>query len=280
MRAGLRAAALAAGLCARLAVAQDAPRGAPPFSWSEAGALAAHDASAVLAAPLDWDGGDWLKLGGATAAVAGSGVLLDNWLHDASQRSRTTGRDEAAMTIQKFGAAYSWGILAAYAAVGLAGRDREALNTAVDGALASAISAGLWASALKVAVGRARPNEGLGPTHFDAFSGDASFPSGHTTQAFAVASVIAAHDRRLWVRIVAFAVAGSVGLARIHEDAHWTSDVVAGAILGTTVGAAVVKTNERVRAGLSGPRPERRVSFGVTPFLAPRAGGVRIAAAF
>lgn len=288
MTSRIRAAAVAGLLLAAAPLAgQEATPEMPekppvpaPLGWHEAGALVLGDTSIVLAAPLHWDGGDWLKLGEATVAIAGLGLLLDNWLHDASQRSRTTGRDDAATTIQKFGAEYSWGILGAYAAFGLVASDRKALNTAVDGALASAIANAIWGNTLKLAVGRARPKQDLGPTHFDPFSGDASFPSGHTTQAFAVASVIAAHDGRLWVKVVAFGIAGSVGLARIHQDEHWTSDVVAGAILGTAVGAAVVKTNDRIRKGLGTPKEEKKVSVSVTPLLARRGGGIQVSAAF
>ena len=287
----LPALAAAFALLVPFAPAQETPPPppAPPppvFSAVETGAVALGDVQGDLLAPLRWDGTDWLKFGGATAAVVATGLLLDNALHDASQRSRTPSRDSAAETIQKFGAEYSWGVLGAYAVVGLAAKDRNAMNVAVDGALASAIAAGIVVNVSKVIVGRARPNAGEGPTHFDPFSSDASFPSGHTTQAFAVASVIAAHDGRLWVSVAAYGLAGSVGLARIHEDAHWASDVLAGAILGTAVGNMVVKVNDRMRERVSGGAagPQASAPPGMTLTLAPvflrKGGGVSLAASF
>jgi membrane-associated phospholipid phosphatase len=62
----------------------------------------------------------------------------------------------------------------------------------------------------------------------------ASFPSGHTTVAFALASAASANARGLgWLT---YPLAGVVGLSRISDDKHWTSDVVAGAALGTATG--------------------------------------------
>ena len=276
------AAALAASLLSSApALAQEAAPPAPPppvFTWSEAGALAAGDATGVLLAPLHWDGTDWLKFGGATAAVVATGFLLDNTLRDASQRSRTTSRDDAASAIECFGAGCSFAVLGVFAIVGVAAKDRAAMNVAVDGALASVIASGIVAPVSKLVVGRARPNAEEGPDHFRPFSGDASFPSGHTTQAFAVASVIAAHDGRLWVSVVSYGLAGSVGFARIEQDAHWASDVLAGAILGTAVGNAVVRVNDRIRAGRAASREGTAVA--IAPVFLRKGGGLSVTASF
>jgi membrane-associated phospholipid phosphatase len=205
-----------------------------------------------------------------------TGFLLDNRLHDASQRSRTTSRDDAAVTIQKFGAEYSFAVLGGFAVVGLAAKDRGAMNVAVDGLLASAIASGIVTPASKLAVGRARPNAGA--DSFAPFSSNASFPSGHTTQAFAVASVVAAHDGRLWVSVVSYGLAGSVGFARIEQNAHWASDVLAAAILGTVVGNAVVRVNDRIRAGRA--KAGEGPAVALAPVLLGRGGGLRFSASF
>ncbi len=159
------------------------------------------------------------------------------------------------------------------------------MDVAVDGLLSSVIAAGVVAPVSKFAVGRARPNADEGSASFQPFSSNASFPSGHTTQAFAVASVVAAHDRHLWVRVVSYGLAGSVGLARIHEDAHWTSDVLAGAILGTVVGNAVVKVNDGIRAGRrapDGPRAGRApgATLALWPVFLRKGGGLSVVASF
>ena len=65
-----------------------------------------------------------------------------------------------------------------------------------DGVEATLFSAVLITPVIKKVVGRARPDEELGPTHFDPFSDDQSFPSGEATQAVAIAGVIAASTPR------------------------------------------------------------------------------------
>jgi len=66
-----------------------------------------------------------------------------------------------------------------------------------------------------------------------------SMPSGHTAQAFAVASVLAHEFDRWTVRVPAYTVAASVGLERIRSGDHWLSDVVVGGTLGYLIGRSV-----------------------------------------
>jgi membrane-associated phospholipid phosphatase len=81
------------------------------------------------------------------------------------------------------------------------------------------------------------------------FSGDghSSFPSGHATAAFAVASVVASESSFRWPRASRFiqpgvyALATSVALARVYSEKHWASDVVVGAGIGMLTGMSVVR---------------------------------------
>jgi membrane-associated phospholipid phosphatase len=75
-----------------------------------------------------------------------------------------------------------------------------------------------------------------------------SFPSGHTTNAFALATVIALQYRqRAWVPVLAYAVASAVGLSRMTSDLHWASDVFCGALLGQAIARLVVHNHDRRR---------------------------------
>jgi membrane-associated phospholipid phosphatase len=65
----------------------------------------------------------------------------------------------------------------------------------------------------------------------------ASFPSGHTGAAFALAGVLSARYRdHRWVPWVAYGAATLVGLSRITLQAHFPSDVFVGGVLGGTMG--------------------------------------------
>ena len=92
----------------------------------------------------------------------------------------------------------------------------------------------LIANLLKVAVDRARP----AGHHLAGFSG-ASFPSGHTTAAFAAFAgfaLIFGRERPARVQAVFMGVAAgaaaAVGATRVLLDVHWLTDVIAGAALG------------------------------------------------
>ena len=141
-------------------------------------------------------------------------------------------------------------LLAAFEAWGELGNDSRAKHVAMDGVTASIIASGLITPALKFAVGRERPNATADTFRFKPFSGNYSFPSGHATQAFAVATVLASHYPVWWVEGLAYGSAALIGYARIEQNAHFASDVVAGSLIGWSVARAVVSRHEQPpRAG-------------------------------
>ena len=64
-----------------------------------------------------------------------------------------------------------------------------------------------------------------------------SFPSGHTTQAFATATFLSEEykDRLPWMPYAAYTIAGTTGLLRIANNKHHIGDVLFGAGLGLLV---------------------------------------------
>jgi membrane-associated phospholipid phosphatase len=74
-----------------------------------------------------------------------------------------------------------------------------------------------------------------------------SFPSGHSTVAFAAAAAVPSDTRRWWphkqwlVAPVLYGGATLVGLSRMYNNAHWASDVALGAAIGTFSGIKVVR---------------------------------------
>lgn len=65
-----------------------------------------------------------------------------------------------------------------------------------------------------------------------------SYPSGHSATAFAVATLLALTYRCGWVTTVVLLSAALIAFSRLYLGHHYPSDVLAGSILGITVGAA------------------------------------------
>lgn len=189
-------------------------------------------------------------MGWASLAVASTAILIDAPLRDEMRRQP---RDNSFMLhIERFGAEYSVGVVGSFFLAGsLTGND-TAIMVAQDGLAASIIASGLITPAIKVATGRSRPYEDAGSNNFQGLGANnrnSSFPSGHTTEAFALASVISAHYDETWIKSSAYAVASMVGLARTYHDAHFASDVLAGAFIGRWVGQSVVAHSRASGAG-------------------------------
>lgn len=88
---------------------------------------------------------------------------------------------------------------------------------------------------LKVTIQEPRPNDR---------SDTKSFPSGHTTAAFAFSSVVTAEHGFFPYGLMATALATLTGLSRINDNKHYLHDVVAGATIGTVFGLGVSRVNQ------------------------------------
>ena len=135
---------------------------------------------------------------------------------------------------------------------GLAGIIFKNNKVAETGLLATQaiITSGLWVTAGKYLSGRERPlrsyeSSGLpggkwyglfteisNPSNLPSSSFN-SFPSGHTSTAFAIATVFAMQYKNCKaVPLTVYTIAAVVGASRMIEQKHWLSDVFAGAALG------------------------------------------------
>lgn len=107
-------------------------------------------------------------------------------------------------------------------------------------ALVLPLKLGIEKGLVKQLVQRERPFVSAGEwvnVRGPAFEG-LSFPSGHTTTAFATAILLSAFLPKRW-RPVPIAWAAIVGIARIYYGEHNALDVVAGAVLGTLFATAL-----------------------------------------
>ncbi len=97
--------------------------------------------------------------------------------------------------------------------------------------LQSMIYAGLLSYGVKYTIGRFRPYEQSGPHEFAPFSGRSSFPSGHTTTAFAILTPWVLYYPHP-VTYSLFALGTGTAIARVVREKHWATDVLAGGALG------------------------------------------------
>ena len=112
-------------------------------------------------------------------------------------------------------------------------RDQRMLNTGVDALESSVFSSFVTKFVTKLGKKIARRER---PNHSD----DQSFPSGHATSDFAIATAIATDYRdKPAVPVIAYALATSVAIARVHDNVHFPSDVVAGALIGRATAKAI-----------------------------------------
>jgi membrane-associated phospholipid phosphatase len=78
-----------------------------------------------------------------------------------------------------------------------------------------------------------------------------SFPSGHTSQAFFMATLMVSHFHlSAWVAFLLYAVALFVGFTRMYVGAHYPRDVLAGAILGSVWGLLGALADGYVLSGI------------------------------
>lgn len=206
------------------------------------------DVKHVVTAPARWEEAEWRQAGWASLAVVGTALVIDRPLRDEMRRH---GSDNTFITqVERFGLQYAAGVIGGFYAAGVLADDENSMQVAQDGIAASLIATGIVTPAIKLVSGRSRPRADEGVYHFKPFSdANSSFPSGHTTEAFALASVVASHYDETWVTCTSYSIAGLVGFARTYHHAHFASDVVAGAMIGTLVGKSVVAHNADLHTG-------------------------------
>jgi len=117
-------------------------------------------------------------------------------------------------------------------------------------------------------VGRSRPFENRGPNSFE-FGGGTSFPSGHTSIAFELATVISENAHRWPVTAASYTLATTMAIQRLDSNNHWASDLVVPAVAGTFIARTVVR------------RTSEHHDWALMPSLAPGdAAGLQVVVSF
>lgn len=119
-----------------------------------------------------------------------------------------------------------------------------------------AVSA-LLTKVIKHAVDRKRPFETYNYiVKRDDESGGLSFPSGHTSAAFSMATGMSLRYKKWYFVAPAIIYAGSVGWARMYQGLHYPSDVLAGAV----VGAGSAWLSWKIQQWMQGRKEKKRIT--------------------
>jgi hypothetical protein len=223
--------------------------------------LTADDIEQQVSAPFRATSKTWIEIGGFGLLTTGCVLFGDKPVNRLAVDIRNQSKSvvSASLYVTNFGGLYEGYTLAAFAAYGYIFK-KEKTKTTTFLATQAYITAGAIETALKYLTGRQRPsyyspltnaNSSIwhGPFyHF--FKPDnysyTSFPSGHTTVAFAAATVFAMeYKNSTAVPIIAYSAATLIGLSRLVQNAHWASDVLVGAVLGYLCGRQVVNNYHR-----------------------------------
>ena len=206
------------------------------------------DIGAYFTAPLHWEAKDWAWFGGSLAAIAAAHHYdSDVRTHFIKTEGPTVGEkshdlEDIVPTVAVLGATWLYaGII-----------DNAAGHHESWDMLESAGLSAVSAYAFKFVAGREDPYQTSDPNEW--LKGGSSFPSLHSTAAFAVGTVLAesGNDEYRWIRrLLGYGLGAGTSYLRLKHNQHWLSDTVAGAALGMASAHFVMN-----RHGSNGP-PER-----------------------
>ncbi len=226
----------------------------------------------VLASPKSWKGGDFLSL----SAILGAGLLLysvDQDIQQWARDNRSSSSEDYFKTIGHLGNGIV--LLGLVTALYVSGEvsDNNSLRKTALLSLESCLTTGIIVRGLKSVVGRARPWTGESSHSFHPFSTRsrfASFPSGHASTAFAMATVIADQSKKAYIDIIAYSLATMAAFSRVHLDKHWASDILVGSAIGYFVAkkiSALDRNRDSKKVKLSFQFSRQRQAFSLTYYF-------------
>tara|TARA_Y100001960_G_scaffold27389_1_gene24034 strand:- start:324 stop:1229 length:906 start_codon:yes stop_codon:yes gene_type:complete len=225
----------------------------------------------TASSPLIWDRSDWITAGWIAGGM-GMFIALDEEIHSTFKDNRGSTTDGLAGIFEPFGnGAFTIPSLAAFYILGYFHEDEKAKRTALI-ATESFLITGLYTTVLKYSFGRHRPSKGDSSTSFDGFNTENnSFPSGHTSTAFAIATVVAnQYEKTPYIKPLSYGLATLTGLSRINDEKHWASDVFIGAALGYFTSKTLLRLHNN----------KKGQHFTIYPTTDSRGGGIVLSKKF
>ena len=210
----------------------------------------AHESVLFVKQPTKWHRNDWLKF--STVIVSTFAVMpFDERITNSTQGHQRFYYSAPIEGGRIYGEWYSIiGVAGAFGVYGLIRHDTLAKKVSIE-----LFQAGLYSELvtmiLKIAIGRARPiitdnAFSYRPFNFVDYNFH-SMPSGHTTSAFAMSTVMSRHAHSTVLKILAYVPAGFTMFSRLYQHQHWLSDEILAAGIGYFVGNWVVDLHEGKR---------------------------------
>ena len=224
--------------------------------------------SPITSTSKQWKKAAWWLSGVSIALMADRGIggKMQEWKQQSTIVQKWSPR------ITHLGSYTGLFVLGAVGLTGVISRNKK-LKTTVLLSAQSFITASAWTLFFKSITGRSRPdflNHWRGPGYFFKAPADVqkssweynSFPSGHTSTIFSIATVFARqYKNKPLIAIACYTTASLVGLTRIIENRHWASDVIAGAGLGYFCGTVVMNNFKKLAQKKAGMDRKRSVNF-------------------
>lgn len=251
-------------------------------------ALLADDIKQQAAKPFHTQGKDWLKVG-SFALLTGAVSLANKPINTyaTNLHNNNPGIASVSKYVTRFGGAYELYAIAGFYTYGLIFKTQKEKTTTALATQAYITAVGI-AFVAKYIAGEQRPyytdplTNKRGPIFhgpFYAFKKGtdgkrlsredlSSFPSGHTTAAFAAATVYAMEYRdKPLIPILSYSAATLIGLSRLTENKHWPIDILAGGMIGYLSGRQVVNNFHRYsKLKQSGKVARQPISFNLQYF--------------
>jgi membrane-associated phospholipid phosphatase len=207
------------------------------------------DSRDIAISPYRWNKYQWIAISGVTV-LAAVFYTQDANIEKVVQKNQTPFMNNASKYgLERLGSGlYSLPALGLLYGVGAIVKDDKARYTALKGVEAYLLVT-IADNLMKQLTQRHRPNKD-NPPNPNLWDGpfnltiNSSFPSGHSTNIFAIATVVAtAYSKTIWVPIVCYTLAGLTAASRVYQNDHWFSDIFVGSALGFAIGRTIMNNH-------------------------------------
>jgi membrane-associated phospholipid phosphatase len=207
------------------------------------------DSRDIVISPYRWNKYQWIAVSGVIVLTAVF-FTQDANIEKVVQKNQSPFMNNVSKYgLERLGSGlYSLPALGLLYGVGAIVKNDKARYTALKGAEAYLLGT-IADNIMKQLTNRHRPYQS-NPANPDIWNGpfnltiNSSFPSGHSTNIFAIATVIAtAYSKTIWVPIVCYTLAGLVSASRVYQNDHWFSDIFVGSALGFAIGRTIMNNH-------------------------------------